>query len=185
MMEFSDSVLIDRSDEANVESDKESQRLASLHCKQCNTVLADSFSVCGEIKCLDAIAFLRVSDDVIVSSAMECGDKGDIADCIFSSVRCRECGMMAGKVLHAAPPHLADLRSLFLLHKAKLRCYVLDSSAMVEASSVSFDVVPLGEDLHKLRAEFESLSDQMTQVQATRRKAEKSATSEKSSNYFH
>ncbi|XP_061749896.1 protein Mis18-beta isoform X2 [Nerophis ophidion] len=175
MMEFCDSVLTDRSEESNVGSDIESQRLASLHCKQCNTVLADSFSVCGEIKCLDAIAFLRVSDDVIVSSVKECGDKGDIADCVFSSVSCRECGVMAGKVLHAAPPHLADLRSLFLLQKAKLRCYMLDSRAMVEASSVSFDVAPLGEDLHKLRAQFEALSHHMTQVTRHPKKGGKSS----------
>lgn len=36
---------------------------------------------------------------------------------IFSSLMCGECGCTVGKVVHAAPQHLAAARSLFLLHK--------------------------------------------------------------------
>ncbi|XP_054651549.1 protein Mis18-beta isoform X2 [Dunckerocampus dactyliophorus] len=165
-MEFNESVLAERTGQDKTVGEKERRRWTSFHCKHCNTVLGDSLAVCGEFPCLDAILSLRVTSDVLLSSDMECGHKGDMAHCIFSSVRCGECGVTVGKVIHAAPPRLAMLRSLFLLHKASIRCYTLGSSSMVRASSISFDLMPLGDELSKLRKQFEADFDHVTQIKS-------------------
>lgn len=39
---------------------------------------------------------------------------------IYSSLKCRSCGSAVGKVIHSAPPHLAMVRSIFLLNKANI-----------------------------------------------------------------
>nr|XP_057912303.1 protein Mis18-beta [Doryrhamphus excisus] len=165
-MEFNESVLAERTDQAKVVDEKEHQRWTSFHCKHCNTVLGDSLAVCGELPSLDAILCLRVTSDVLLSSDMECGHKGDMANCIFSSVRCGECGVTVGRVIHAAPPRLAMVRSLFLLHKASIRCYTLGSGSMMKASSVSFDLEPLGDELGELRKQFEAGFDHVTRVKS-------------------
>ncbi|XP_061553181.1 protein Mis18-beta [Phycodurus eques] len=157
-MEFNETLLIER-DESGAEL-LEAGRWATLHCKQCNAVLADSLSVCGELTCLDSIMCLRVTSHVAVSSEMECGKKG-LANCVFSPLMCGECCRAVGKVVHAAPPQLDAARSLFLLHKAHVTCYVLDSLSLVKASAVSFQMKPLVESISEVRCQFESLFDHM------------------------
>ena len=54
-MEFEDSILIQRMDDVKKSDGAERRHLMTLHCQQCNTVLADSLHACGEIKCMDSI----------------------------------------------------------------------------------------------------------------------------------
>lgn len=149
-MEFNASVLAQCSD--HEETDK---RWMTLHCLQCNILLGDGLSICGEIKTMDCIMCLKVTNDVVVSDKMELGHTGDMAHCIYSSLLCRHCKSSVGKVVHAAPARLDTIRSMFLLHKPTINCYFLNSSSMVKASSMSFDVKPLGEEINKVRQLFE------------------------------
>ncbi|XP_077416215.1 protein Mis18-beta [Vanacampus margaritifer] len=155
-MEFNKTFLRERDDDEYGDAELLKRgRWATLHCKQCNTVLGDSLAVCGELKCLDSIMSCRVSGNVEVSSEMECGYTGQLANCIFSSLLCGDCGCAVGKVVHAAPPRLTAVRSLFLLHKAHVTCYVLDSSSMVNASAMSFEMEPLMKSISEVRQHFE------------------------------
>ncbi|XP_074516372.1 protein Mis18-beta [Sebastes fasciatus] len=174
-MEFEDSVLIQRTNDVKISTAEPNQRM-TLHCQQCNTVLGDSFSVCGEVKCLDSIVCLKVTSDVVVGDAMESGHKGEMANCIYSSLKCRGCRCAVGKVIHSAPSRLAVVRSLFLLHKANISCYILNCCSMVKASSLTFDLKPLRESMNMVRQQFEEQLDQMSRIKS--RLADRSVNSE-------
>ncbi|MED6242783.1 hypothetical protein ATANTOWER_009701 [Ataeniobius toweri] len=160
-MEFDESVIVKRIDNLKLITAAEPEHFMTLHCLQCNTVLADSFGVCGELKCIDSVMCIRVTNDVVVSDAIESVHKGEMANCICSHLKCRLCNCVLGKVVHAAPSHLAAIRSIFLLNKAKMSCYILDSISMVKASSLSFDMKPLQETVHEARQELEERLDLM------------------------
>ncbi|KAM4541116.1 protein Mis18-beta isoform 2-T2 [Fundulus diaphanus] len=80
-MEFDESVIVKRSDDPKLLAEAELEHLMSLHCAKCNTILADSLGVCGEVKCIDSIMCTRVSDDVAVSDSLELVRKGEMANC--------------------------------------------------------------------------------------------------------
>ncbi|XP_040925004.1 protein Mis18-beta isoform X2 [Betta splendens] len=170
-MEYDESVLIKRSDGEPVTAAVD--KPMTFHCAKCNTLLADSFGVCGESKCLDSIACLRVTKDVVIADASKVGHKGELANC---SVKCCDCCSTVGKVILSAPSHLAALRSLVLLCKANLNCYILDSSSMVKASTLTFDLKPLRDDIDMVMQQFEAKMDQMLCIRD--RLAERSGTSE-------
>ncbi|KAM4723875.1 protein Mis18-beta [Anableps anableps] len=160
-MEFDESLIVERINDLKMITAAEPEDLMTLHCLQCNTVLADSLGVCGELKRIDSIMCIRVTNDVVVSDALESVRKGEMANCICSHLKCRFCNCVVGKVVHAAPLHLAATRSVFLLNKAKMSCYILDSSSMVKATSLSFDLRPLQETVKEARQEFEEQLDLM------------------------
>ncbi|XP_019953518.2 protein Mis18-beta [Paralichthys olivaceus] len=176
-MEFDDSVLTRRVDggKAGTEEARGGPHM-TLHCTQCNSVMADSLSICGEITCMKLIMCLRVTTDVVISSAKESGHKGEMANCIFSSLKCRGCRSSVGKVIHSAPSRWASFRSLFLLHKSNITCYVLDSRSMVKASTITLDLKPLRENIDEVRKQFEVQLDQMLCVKS--RLADRSVTSD-------
>ncbi|XP_031165767.1 protein Mis18-beta [Sander lucioperca] len=175
-MEFDESLLIQRTNAAKLGTEAEHKQRMTLHCQQCNTVLGDSLGVCGEITCVDAIVCIRVTDDVVISDAMESGHKDAMANCIYSSLTCRGCRCAVGKVIHSAPSRLATVRSMFLLYKANISCYILDCCSMVKASTLTFDVKPLSESMNKVRQQFEVQLDQMSRIKS--RLADRSVTSE-------
>lgn len=58
-MEYDANILIRREDDVNESVESESDKLQmTLHCAQCNRVLGDSLSVCGEIKWMDSVMCL-------------------------------------------------------------------------------------------------------------------------------
>uniref|UniRef100_A0A3Q0S1Y5 Protein yippee-like n=1 Tax=Amphilophus citrinellus TaxID=61819 RepID=A0A3Q0S1Y5_AMPCI len=157
-MEFKDNLLIKRTDDVKLPSTAAVRRQqVTLHCQQCSAILADSTGVCGEMKSMDAI-ILRLY--------------GSITDCvkdthrilinalvpfllffpsIYNSLKCSGCHNALGKVIYSAPSHLAMIRSIFLLCKANINCYILNSSSMVKASTLTFDLEPLGESMNEVR----------------------------------
>ncbi|XP_041669236.1 protein Mis18-beta isoform X2 [Cheilinus undulatus] len=160
-MEFDGSVLVKCNDEELHLKLDHKQRM-TLHCQQCNTVLGDSYGICGEVKSMDSILCLKVTDDVVMSDVKELGQKGELANCIYSSLKCRCCRFFVGKVIHASPSRWATIRSLFLLYKTNIRCYILNSSSMVKASSLTtFDV-----NAFRARQQFESQLDQTSHVKS-------------------
>lgn len=58
-MEFDDSLLVERIDDLETITTLEPEHLMTFHCVQCNTVLADSLGVCGELKCIDSVMCMR------------------------------------------------------------------------------------------------------------------------------
>ncbi|KAI4788908.1 hypothetical protein KUCAC02_035559 [Chaenocephalus aceratus] len=146
-MEFNGTLLIACADEMCAE-DGHTQRM-TLHCLQCSTVLGDSFSACGE--CVDSIVCLSVTDDVVVSDARN----------ISSSLKCRGCGSAVGSVIHSAPPPLAAVRSMFLLQKKNISCYILNRCSMVKASTLTFDMKPLRESMNETQQHFEAQLDRI------------------------
>ncbi|KAM6917590.1 protein Mis18-beta [Lycodopsis pacificus] len=172
-MEFDESHMIQRTHAAKMAQHK--QRM-TLHCQQCHAVLGDSLGICGEIECMDSIVCIRVTNDVVISDAMESGHKGEMASCIYSSLKCRGCRCAVGKVIHSAPWRLATVRSMFLLHKADISCYILNCSSMVTASSLTFALKPLRESMNKVRQQFEAQLDQMSHMKS--RLADSSVSSE-------
>nr|XP_020478625.1 protein Mis18-beta-like [Monopterus albus] len=177
-MEYDESVLIRHMNNVKLTAEAQHKQQMTIHCAQCNTVLGDSYGICGEvhIERMDSIMCLRVTDDVVISDAMESGHKGDLANCIFSSLKCHGCSCIVGKVIHSAPSHLATIRSLFLLYKANLSCYILTSSSMVKASKITFNLKPIRESINEVREQFEEQLDQMSRVNS--KLTDKSVSSE-------
>ncbi|XP_038584675.1 protein Mis18-beta [Micropterus salmoides] len=165
-MEFDESLLIQRTGDGILATEAEHNQRMTLHCQQCNTVLGDSLGVCGEITCMDSIMCLKVTDDVVIGDAMESGHKGEMANCIYSCLKCSGCFCAVGKVIHSAPSHLAMARSIFLLYKANISCYILNSSSMVKASTITFDLKPFGESMNKVRQQFEAQLDHMANIKS-------------------
>ncbi|XP_039993785.1 protein Mis18-beta [Xiphias gladius] len=173
-MEYDDSLLMQRIDDGKLAAEAVHGQQMTFHCAQCNTVLADSLGVCGEIERMDSIVCLRVTSDVVISDAMESGHKGEMGNCIYSSLKCRGCRCAVGKVIHSAPSCLATIRSLFLLYKANISCYILNSSSMVKASKLTFDLKPLRENMNEMRQHFEEQLDLMSRIKS--RLADRSVT---------
>ncbi|XP_075879257.1 protein Mis18-beta [Nelusetta ayraudi] len=165
-MEFDGSDLIRSSGQETKLSEAKCRHPMTLHCQQCNTVLGDSQGVCGEITCLDSIMCLKVTDDVVVSDLMETKVKGEMANCIYSRLKCRCCHSAVGTVIYSSPPRLASARSLFLLNRANISCYVLNSGSMVKASSLTFNLKPLKESIDELQQQVEAQLDLMVRLKS-------------------
>ncbi|KAF3700884.1 Protein Mis18-beta Cancer/testis antigen 86 [Channa argus] len=177
-MEYDEGFLIQRIHDMKLQATAALvKQQMTFHCAQCNTVLADSVGVCGEIgvNSADYIMCLRVTNDVAISERIELGHKEEMANCIFSSLNCQVCCSTVGKIIHSASSHLANIRCLFLLHKANINCYILNNSSMVKASTLKFDLKPLRDSINEVRQEFEAQLDQMSQLKS--RLADSSVTS--------
>ncbi|XP_004082137.1 protein Mis18-beta [Oryzias latipes] len=161
-MEFEKSILNKRSDEAKPGTAADDRHLMTFHCQHCYTVLADSLDVCGELQSLDSVILLKVTDDVVVGDAVMSKDKGEMTNCISSPLKCSHCHLDVGKILHSSPPSLAPVRSLFLLDKSSISCYILNSSSMVKASGLSFDLQPVSERLAEVKQHFEAHLEKMS-----------------------
>ncbi|XP_068608333.1 protein Mis18-beta [Brachionichthys hirsutus] len=162
-MEFDGSILIQITDKLKMSArTTEDNPQMTFHCQKCHIVLGDSFDVCGEMKCMDSIMCLRVTEDVVVSDA---NNEGELADCIFSLLICRGCQSRVGKVVHSSPACFDAVRSLFLLSKASISCYILNSSSMVEASTLTFKMNALKESVTEVKNRFEEQLDRMSRLQ--------------------
>lgn len=128
----------------------------TFHCERCNTVWADSLGVCGEAKCFDSLICINVTQDVIVKNELESRVQGEMKNCVYNSLICAGCSCAVGVVLHSTPAHLACLRSLFLMQKDKINCYVLSKGSMVKASTLNFDLKPIDRSIAKLKLEMEA-----------------------------
>ncbi|KAM9708416.1 protein Mis18-beta [Menidia menidia] len=174
-MEYDEGILRERMDDVTLSTAAEHRHMMTLHCQQCHTVLADSHGVCGEINSMGCIMCISITNDVVVSVVMVSGRKRELVDCIFSALQCNSCHSVVGKVIHSAPSRLASIRSIFLLHKANINCYILDSSSMVKASTLTFDLKPLTDSITKMRHQFNAQLDHMLYIKS--RLADMSLTS--------
>ncbi|KAK2826628.1 hypothetical protein Q5P01_020842 [Channa striata] len=178
-MEYDENLLISRIEDMNLEDGEALvKQQMTFHCAQCNTVLADSVGVCGEIviNSVDFIVCLRVTNDVAIGERNELGHKEKMADCIFSSLKCRVCCSAVGKIIHSASSRLAPIRSLFLLHKENINCYILNSISMLKGSTLKLDLKPLRDTINEVRQEYKAQLDHMSQLKS--RLADRSVTSD-------
>uniref|UniRef100_A0AAV2JGF8 Protein yippee-like n=1 Tax=Knipowitschia caucasica TaxID=637954 RepID=A0AAV2JGF8_KNICA len=136
----------------------------TFHCEKCNTVLGDGLSVCGEVKSINCIVLLKVTKDIVINDKKETGQKGDLAHCIYSVLSCRCCRSVVGRIIVSSSAQFSNYRSLFLLQKSKINCYLLDSTSLVKATSMSFDVKPLVESMKEMMLKFETIKSRITYV---------------------
>ncbi|XP_063039550.1 protein Mis18-beta [Engraulis encrasicolus] len=134
-----------------------------LMCRDCNTILGDSFGICGEY--MNSIICYTVTKDVLVKGDKKLCSEGPHANCVFSCLQCSGCSLTVGGILHSTPPKQSALRGCFLLQKCDINCYKLSDSTTVPATTLNFDVKPLEEELNKLKQELESQSKRMTILQ--------------------
>ncbi|XP_062325830.1 protein Mis18-beta isoform X1 [Osmerus eperlanus] len=132
------------------------RNVMTFHCGQCNTVWADSLGLCGEAKCCDSLICSKVTLDVIIKKELESSLEEKWENCIYNSLSCSGCGCSVGVVLVSAPQHLASLRSLFLIRKDNMNGYQFSDGSMVKASTLNFDIEPIGKSIATLKQEMEA-----------------------------
>ncbi|KAM4625058.1 protein Mis18-beta [Polymixia lowei] len=162
-MEFDASVLLQRTDDLKL-IDMGRKDLMTFHCEQCSSVLGDSLGVCGELKCVNSIMCYKVTNDVIVSDEVESGQEGELSQCLYSSLTCSGCQSVVGAIIHSAPHHLEMVRSIFLLQKDNIRCYILNNSQMVRASELTFDLKPVGDSIKEMKRQLQAQVDLMSRI---------------------
>ncbi|XP_008311623.1 protein Mis18-beta [Cynoglossus semilaevis] len=167
-MEFDESLLVQRFSATSMDKETGLRKIyhqqLTLHCSHCHTVLGDSCGICGEIQSLDSIVCLSVTTDIVVGGANDFGRKGEIANCIYRSLICRCCASLVGKVILSGPSCLSMIRSLFLLHKPDISCYILDSKSLVKAVTVTFDVKPLVPAINEVEKQFRAHLENFTHM---------------------
>ncbi|XP_028852011.1 protein Mis18-beta [Denticeps clupeoides] len=140
-----------------------------LLCAKCSTVLGDSLGVCGADSGVDVKAIIcsKVTEDVLVQNELKISLEGPLAACAYNSLCCSTCHRQVGVRLQSTPPHLSALRSLFILHKDSMNCYMLKSGTVVSAASVSFEQRTFGKRLVKLKQELDTQMNKLIHLKET------------------
>ncbi|KAG8126165.1 hypothetical protein E2320_021256, partial [Naja naja] len=101
-------------------------------CRRCRVVLGDSLHLCAQEEKLR----LFVCFSELIGT--------------YNTLRCQSCELDIGFILYSSKS-LAYLRGLFCLFKNNITCYLLQTTATVEASKVTCPVVSLKEHVEKLK----------------------------------
>ncbi|XP_034273708.1 protein Mis18-beta isoform X2 [Pantherophis guttatus] len=137
-------------------------------CRRCRVVLGDSLHLCAQEEKLRLFVCFKVTKDVIVEDDLMVCVEGDLIGCTYNTLRCQSCQLDIGFILYSSKS-LAYLRGLFCLFKDNITCYLLQTTATVEASKVTCPVVSLKEHVEKLK---ESLVQVHTRVELLIKKLE-------------
>ncbi|XP_034273707.1 protein Mis18-beta isoform X1 [Pantherophis guttatus] len=157
-------------------------------CRRCRVVLGDSLHLCAQEEKLRLFVCFseligcfatqnehtkvelpgEVTKDVIVEDDLMVCVEGDLIGCTYNTLRCQSCQLDIGFILYSSKS-LAYLRGLFCLFKDNITCYLLQTTATVEASKVTCPVVSLKEHVEKLK---ESLVQVHTRVELLIKKLE-------------
>ncbi|KAG9336759.1 hypothetical protein JZ751_003107 [Albula glossodonta] len=148
------------------------QNAMVLHCGMCNSVWGDSLGVCGEEKHLSSVICLRVTKAVVVKDELEFRLDGWMAGCTYKALHCSGCQCFVGVVPHSTPKHLSALRSLFLLQKENINCYVLKTGTMVRALSLHFDQSPICSSISEVKKEMDVLAEHLTVLETRLKEVE-------------
>ncbi|XP_070787412.1 protein Mis18-beta [Pituophis catenifer annectens] len=119
-------------------------------CRRCRVVLGDSLHLCAQEEKLRLFVCFKVTKDVIVEDDLMVCVEGDLIGCTYNTLRCQSCQLDIGFILYSSKS-LAYLRGLFCLFKDNITCYLLQTTATVEASKVTCPVVSLKEHVEKLK----------------------------------
>lgn len=147
-----------------LESTTTAGRPMTFHCDRCNAVVGDHLSVCGEFRSLGAIMFLKVTHSVSVGDQTESATERQITGCLQRSLECTRCDSVLGSVVVSSPGQLDMLRSVFLLHKEKINCYILKHSQVVKSSELVFELKPIGPSINAAMKKFQAQFDHMSRV---------------------
>ncbi|XP_071238885.1 protein Mis18-beta isoform X1 [Salvelinus alpinus] len=138
----------------------------TFHCGQCNTVWADSRGICGEATSINSLICLEVTPDVTINSGREWSPDGLFSACVYNTLQCAGCLCLMGVILYSTPQHLSALRNLFLLKKDKMYCYIFSTGQTVKASTLNFNVTPVGERVSELRQLIQETESHLSDVSA-------------------
>ncbi|XP_058018044.1 protein Mis18-beta isoform X2 [Ahaetulla prasina] len=119
-------------------------------CRRCRVVLGDSLHLCAHEEKLRLFVCFKVTKDVVVEDNLIVCVEGDLIGCTYNTLHCQSCQLDIGFILYSSKS-LAYLRSLFCLFKDKITCYLLQTTATVEASEVICPVVTIKEHVEKLK----------------------------------
>ncbi|KAM3855861.1 protein Mis18-beta [Vipera latastei] len=119
-------------------------------CRRCQVVLGDSLHLCAQEEKLRLFVCFKVTKDVVVEDNLMVCVEGDLIGCTYNTLRCQSCQLDIGFILYSSKS-LAYLRGLFCLFKDNITCYLLQTTATVEASKVTCPVVSLKERAEKLK----------------------------------
>ncbi|XP_010877714.2 protein Mis18-beta [Esox lucius] len=158
-------------DDQKLVSESENQAIVdnplTFHCGHCNAVWADSRGLCGEAPCVNSLICLKVTQDVTINEELESRREGPMAACSYNAMHCSGCRRFIGVVLYSTPPHLAALRSLFLLKKDNMYCYIFKIGQMVKASTLNFNTQrPLRERISELKQLIQEVECNLDNVSA-------------------
>ncbi|KAJ7988759.1 hypothetical protein DPEC_G00312550 [Dallia pectoralis] len=85
----------------------------------------------------------------------------------YNALHCSGCKDFIGVVLYSTPPHLAALRSLFLLKKDNMYCYVFNTGQLVKASTLNLNTQrTLSERLSELKRLIQEVECNLDNVSA-------------------
>ncbi|KAK9409714.1 protein Mis18-beta [Crotalus adamanteus] len=119
-------------------------------CRRCRVVLGDSLHLCAQEEKLRLFVCFKVTKDVVVEDNLMVCVEGDLIGCTYNTLHCQSCQLNIGFILYSSKS-LAYLRGLFCLSKDNITCYLLQTTATVEASKVTCPVVNLKEHVEKLK----------------------------------
>ncbi|XP_026522980.1 protein Mis18-beta-like [Notechis scutatus] len=118
-------------------------------CRRCRVVLGDSLHLCAQEEKLRLFVCFKVTKDVVEDNLMVCVER-DLIGCTYNTLCCQSCELDIGFILYSSKS-LAYLPGLFCLFKNNITCYLLQTTATVEASKVTCPVVSLKEHVEKLK----------------------------------